>query len=556
MSSSIYNIALDVTLIRGRKLFANDSGGLFSRKKTSDPYAIIYWGGEEYARTKTIDNTLNPEWNGTFKIKLSTKSLQQLLNGDPKYHAIDIVIFDNDKMSKDDALGTVTIPLKFGDKPTNLPATWYTLGKGKAPYIAKDVSGDIEVKLAVSVDRQVSNAKEKGGQILQPNKILTAFNDIQIEIGIIQGRNLTAKDSKGVLSTKKTSDPYAMIYWGGNERGRTKTIDDSLNPKWNETFKFKVGSKIMQQVLSRDPKYSTIDIVVFDEDRGSKDDPLGTICIPTNFADFRMEQTFPANWYTLGKGTAPYIAKDISGDIQFKYKVTIDKVTTNAMHIGEPMKLRPDLYGNILTLNLGWSGTLEQKVKEIDAHASAICFDEALNLVDIASFSDTKTRDGSIIHCGTGKNWFSKIGLKEDTVNLGENITIKLDHVNPSTSFICFVINSYKGRNIDKHLSKYEFTLHDENTKTVITDYKYSKPTCIGKHSALLMCCLYRYKQPANSNWMLRTLIQATPGIITNQVVDVLQNVIHHTISPTSFPSQRVPTKHSSGPRASLVVEC
>jgi stress response protein SCP2 len=144
----------------------------------------------------------------------------------------------------------------------------------------------------------------------------------------------------------------------------------------------------------------------------------------------------------------------------------------------------------------------------------------------------------------------------EDTVDLGEYSSLRLDQVNPSTTFICFVINSYNGKNIDTSLSKYEFTLHDENTKTVITDYKYSKTDCIGKHSAILMCCLYRCNQASKSNWMLRTLVQATPGIITNQVVDVLQNVIHQTILPTSFPSQRVPTKHSSGPRAALVVDC
>lgn len=581
MSSPIHDMEIDITIIRGRKLVKNDSGlttHLFNRKKSSDPYAIVYWGGDECGRTKTIDNTLNPEWNGSFKIRSNARNLQQVLKGDPKYSSIDIVVFDNEKLSKDDALGTVTIPLKFGDHPTNIPATWYPLGKGKAPYIAKDFSGDIEVKLSVTAHRKISNVKDKGAKAMPSTKVVAksqtthqkvsttsvhqkvsstispAFNDIEVEVVLIQARNLAAKDSKGLLSRKKTSDPYAILYWGEQEYGRTETIDDCLNPKWNKTIKFKVGSKNMQQVLSRNPKYNSIDIVVFDKDTLNKDDPLGTVSIPCNFTDSRMAQTFPANWYKLGNGTAPYVAKDVSGEIQFKYKVTVDKLTTNALQIGEPLRLKTDLYDNTLTMKLGWSSTLgpkkKDKLKKIEAHASAICFDDALNLVDIISFNDTKTKDGSLTHCGTGQGWFSKIGLTEGPIDLGENITIRLDQVKAHVAFIGFVINSFMAKNMDRYFSKYEFTLHDENTKSVIADYKYSKSGNIGRHSAVLLCCLYRSNEPSKP-WMLRTLVQATPGIITNQVVDGLQNVIHQTMKTSSFP-----IKHSTGPRASLVVDC
>ena len=64
------------------------------------------------------------------------------------------------------------------------------------------------------------------------------------------------------------------------------------------------------------------------------------------------------------------------------------------------------------------------------------------------------------------------------------------------------------------------------------------------------MCCLYRDKSA--KSWMLRTIIEVAPGIITNQVVDVLQNVVHETIA--SY--QPSPMEHSSGPRAELVIEC
>ena len=42
------------------------------------------------------------------------------------------------------------------------------------------------------------------------------ISGIEIELSLLQGRNLVAKDSGGLLG-KKSSDPYAVVYWGGGE---------------------------------------------------------------------------------------------------------------------------------------------------------------------------------------------------------------------------------------------------------------------------------------------------------------------------------------------------
>ena len=160
--TTINGIEIDVTIAQAKGLFAKDSGGMFSKKKSSDPYAIIYWGGEQCGRTKTISKNLSPVWNETFKIAASSKQIQQVLNGDPKYCLIDIVIFDDDKLNKDDPLGAVSLSLNFMDDPTNLPISWYTLSKGKDPYVAKDVSGEMEIQLSVSVERVASKDMQTG----------------------------------------------------------------------------------------------------------------------------------------------------------------------------------------------------------------------------------------------------------------------------------------------------------------------------------------------------------------------------------------------------------
>ena len=380
---------------------------------------------------------------------------------------------------------------------------------------------------------------------------MATINGIEIDVTIVQARGIVGKDSGGLFSKKKSSDPYAIIYWGGEKCGRTKTISKNLSPVWNETFKIKASSDHMQQLLHGDPKYSVIDIVIFDDDKLNKDDALGTVSLPLNFND--DPTNLPSSWYTLGKGKAPYVAKDVSGELEMALFVSVETIISKEMNIGDTMELNNMLYDQKLTVDIGWfvpTGTKAKKVEKIAPHASAICFDSSLNLMDIASFKDPKTRDEAIKHCGTGKSWFSEIGKNDEEKidDMGENINIELDKINPSVTYICFVVNSFKARDLDL-LSKYDFILYDPKTKNDIAKCTYSKPTVLGRHSALLMFCLYR--DQFTRSWMLRTVAEVVPGLMTNDVVDVLQDMIHQKISFSHPP----PYRHSEGPRAELVIE-
>ena len=104
---------------------------------------------------------------------------------------------------------------------------------------------------------------------------------------------------------------------------------------------------------------------------------------------------------------------------------------------------------------------------------------DAFNLVDIASFKDATTRDKSLKHSGKLDKEF------------GESISIALDKVSPSTHYICFVINSFNGRNLDKGLEGYSFKLHEPAGKIPIAESKFSKSESGEKFTAILMCCLY-----------------------------------------------------------------
>lgn len=375
---------------------------------------------------------------------------------------------------------------------------------------------------------------------------VSTIREVELDITIIRGRDLVANEGN-LFGKKKSSDPYAVIFWGGGKCGKTQTKSKTLNPDWNENFKIKVESKYMKQLLRGDPTYSVVNVVIFDKDKFSRKDPLGTVTIPLVFVG--NPTNLPATWYTIEKGQEPYYCKKASGELEIQLAVSVEEsieITTDdvdgdktkILQCGETIHLN-DYFNekqipDVLALHIRWNVPPRTK---IDPHVSAICFDDSLNLIDIASFKEIESKDEAITHDQTRKRF-------------GENISFAMNKVNQDVVYICIVINSYKAKDIDV-ISKIDCVLHEypnDTSKTRIAEYKYLKSSPLGKHSAILLCCFYRGNQTLNS-WMMRSMAELAPGRTTNEVVDAIQNILHQTISFSAQP----PIKHSSGLRAELV---
>jgi hypothetical protein len=137
-------IKLKLTILQGTGLVAKDRN-LLGRKTTSDPYVEVWANNEMIAKTCTIWKTLDPTWNETFTLKLSGDA--------PK---IALKIWDEDRMSEPDAMGTVTIeiPTKRGDT-----TEWYDVPKNSA----KHASGQLQVRLeTVRHKKKQDTPKSKG----------------------------------------------------------------------------------------------------------------------------------------------------------------------------------------------------------------------------------------------------------------------------------------------------------------------------------------------------------------------------------------------------------
>ncbi|KAL1284260.1 Extended synaptotagmin-2 [Trichinella pseudospiralis] len=102
-----------------------------------------------------------------------------------------------------------------------------------------------------------------------------------VRVGIIAATNLENKDS----FLKGKSDPYVRITVGG-QIYQTKTVENNLNPVWNEEF-----DAIVDQA---DGQYLGIEL--YDEDPGSRDEFLGNLDLDM---DSIRNKGYISDWYAL-----------------------------------------------------------------------------------------------------------------------------------------------------------------------------------------------------------------------------------------------------------------
>uniref|UniRef100_A0A8C3PFD0 Protein piccolo n=1 Tax=Chrysemys picta bellii TaxID=8478 RepID=A0A8C3PFD0_CHRPI len=110
-------------------------------------------------------------------------------------------------------------------------------------------------------------------------------------IHILQARNLAPRDNNGY------SDPFVKVYLlpgrGAEYKRRTKYVQKSLNPEWNQTVIYKNIS--MEQL-----KKKTLEVTVWDYDRFSSNDFLGEILIELSSTS-QIDNT--PRWYPLKEQT-------------------------------------------------------------------------------------------------------------------------------------------------------------------------------------------------------------------------------------------------------------
>lgn len=133
---------MTVRVVEGKDLAASDTGGMFRRKGSSDPYFVIKFR-KKFFKSPHQRKTLSPSW------KVPEFDLGLLTEAESK--ALKINLFDYDAVSEDDFLGGIWIPASalFNAGP-GIHNLTFMLGPSKEPAFRNaKVSGSI--LLAVTV---------------------------------------------------------------------------------------------------------------------------------------------------------------------------------------------------------------------------------------------------------------------------------------------------------------------------------------------------------------------------------------------------------------------
>ena len=299
---------LHLELLGAKNLVKADIAG------KSDPYAIITLGDQTH-KTDTVKNTQNPEWN--FGVDFTID--------DATPDSLKIKVFDQDKIGKDKSLGFVSLPVQvlLNDSDPNINR-WIPLDgvksgevlvatnfrpfdehermsgrglgrqsiaedngranngkngdkKGSGALGDDDASGRRDSKGGArglksrmssgslysddslegkNKDRDGLRKKESAGSMLGEDSEIPKGN---IKVNLNKAKNLMKADLIG------KSDPYAIISCG-DDKSKTKTIKNNLNPEWNHEVYFPVDNNTPRN----------INIQVFDADKFGKDESLGS----------------------------------------------------------------------------------------------------------------------------------------------------------------------------------------------------------------------------------------------------------------------------------------
>jgi hypothetical protein len=178
--STVQFLEVKILLLEGRSLVAKDKN-IFGRHTTSDPYVKIYHANNYVGETAIVWKTLNPVWsNAVFSLPVVPKALTE-------FNTVELHIYDRDKFTSDDAMGTVFVPI-----PRNMNmqvCTWYPVKPGSGQDYCRNATGElkIEIELLPLLSKRfkqqlsrISSIRTSGTSAISANKssrpLLKRFN--------------------------------------------------------------------------------------------------------------------------------------------------------------------------------------------------------------------------------------------------------------------------------------------------------------------------------------------------------------------------------------------
>ena len=215
------------------KEFPNNSG-------KTDAYLELFFKDDiNKLRTRTLNDTLTPQWFQEFKFYITDMN-------EPLF----VKLWDENNLMKNSPLSQTVIDLNQF-KLNYIYNEWYNM----SPLGSYKTGGKVRLEI------QITEYNKKEAPFVGPYNPLPPLpisnTKMLFNIKIIKAKNIQAMDNNG------SSDPYCKLEFIGLPESikKTRIIENSLNPFWDEFFQFEIKSL-----------HDIFQISLIDYDKITKDD--------------------------------------------------------------------------------------------------------------------------------------------------------------------------------------------------------------------------------------------------------------------------------------------
>ncbi|KAJ4951037.1 hypothetical protein NE237_027869 [Protea cynaroides] len=243
---------LEVKLVQAKELTNKDIIG------KSDPFAKVYIRPlhDKIKTSKTINNELNPIWNEHFEFVVEDLSTQQLF----------VKVYDDEGVQAAELIGCAQVPLKDLE-PGKVKDVWLKLVKDLQVQRDTKYRGQVHLELLYCPygmengfvnpfgTKYSMTSLEKvykggdGAEVADGATTTTRKKRDVIVRGVLSVTVISAEDLP-VVDLMGKADPYVVLYMKKTEnKNKTRVVNDSLNPVWNQTFDFVVEDGLHDMLI-------------------------------------------------------------------------------------------------------------------------------------------------------------------------------------------------------------------------------------------------------------------------------------------------------------------
>ncbi|KAL6586089.1 Synaptotagmin-5 [Orobanche minor] len=242
---------LEVKLVQAKELTNKDIIG------KSDPFAVLYVRPlrDRMKKSRTLNNQLNPVWNEHFEFVIEDASTQHLV----------VKIYDDEGLQSSELIGCAQIQLTEL-QPGKVKDVWLKLVKDLEIQRDNKNRGQVHLELLYCPNDMESGFTNPFAEKVSMTSLEKVFKSGAETRDLVENGESNKRREvivRGVLSVTVISaedlppadmmgkaDPYVVLTLKKTEsKNKTRVVNDSLNPVWNQTFDFVVEDGLHDMLI-------------------------------------------------------------------------------------------------------------------------------------------------------------------------------------------------------------------------------------------------------------------------------------------------------------------